>query len=183
MMKQNLFTLAFSFCSLLCVAVDRPAAGQSTPEGDESVAEKASASVTVSEARRQAELLHATVHATLQAVHHELHRPDEGLRLPADVLKDVFAEVEESQKVSLRWLAVEGQAMNTDHIARTDFEREAAKNLKAGHRNYEQVDAGVLRRAAPIILGNQCLKCHVPDRKSLENRIAGLIITIPVKQD
>ncbi|MCA9043870.1 MAG: hypothetical protein KDA69_06090, partial [Planctomycetaceae bacterium] len=38
----------------------------------------------------------------------------------------------------------------------------------------------ILRRAAPITLSNQYLKCHVPDRKSTEDRQAGLIISIPV---
>ena len=36
-------------------------------------------------------------------------------------------------------------------------------------------------RAAPITLTNHCLKCHVPDRKSTEDRTAGLIISMPVQ--
>ena len=38
---------------------------------------------TVDEARRQAELLHRAMHATLQVVHHVYYREDEGLAIPA----------------------------------------------------------------------------------------------------
>lgn len=133
------------------------------------------------QARRQAEILHTAMHATLQAVHHRYYQEDEGLLLPAATLKEVFAEMEKEHGVKLRWLAVEGQVMNTDHSARDDFEREAVKALKKGEPTHELVEKGIYRRAGPITLSNHCLKCHVPDRKSTEDRTAGLIISIPVK--
>ncbi len=133
------------------------------------------------QARRQAEILHTAMHATLQVVHHRYYQEDEGLLLPAATLKEVFAEMEKEHGVKLRWLAVEGQVMNTDHSARDEFEREAVKVLKSGKPKYEQVENGTYRRAGPITLSNHCLKCHVPDRKSTEDRTAGLIISIPVK--
>ena len=133
------------------------------------------------QARRQAEILHTAMHATLQVVHHRYYQEDEGLLLPAATLKEVFAEMEKEHGVKLRWLAVEGQVMNTDHSARDAFEREAVKVLKSGKPKYEQVENGTYRRAGPITLSNHCLKCHVPDRKSTEDRTAGLIISIPVK--
>lgn len=136
---------------------------------------------TLDEARRQAEILHTAMHATLQIVHHRYYREDEGLLLPAATLKEVFAEVEKEEGITLRWLAVEGQVMNTDHSARDDFEREAAKALKSGQPAYERIENGTYRRAGPITLTNHCLKCHVPDRKSTEDRTAGLIISMPVK--
>lgn len=136
---------------------------------------------TRDQAQRQAELLHTAMHATLQVVHHRYYREDEGLLLPAATLKEVFAELEQEEGVKLRWLAVEGEVMNTDHTARDDFEREAVKALKAGQPAYEQVENGTYRRAGPITLSNHCLKCHVPDRKNTKNRTAGLIISIPVK--
>jgi hypothetical protein len=136
---------------------------------------------TLEEAHRQAEILHTAMHATLQIVHHRYYQEDEGLLLPAATLKEVFAEVEKEQGIKLRWLAVEGQVMNTDHTARDEFEREAVKALKAGKPAYESTEQGVYRRAGPITLTNHCLKCHVPDRKSTEDRTAGLIISMPVK--
>ena len=136
---------------------------------------------TLEQARRQAEILHTTMHATLQIVHHQYYQEDEGLRLPAATLKDVFAEVEQEQGIKFRWLAVEGQVMNTDHSARDEFERQAVKALQKDEPAYELVENGTYRRAGPITLSNHCLKCHVPDRKSTEDRTAGLIISMPVK--
>ena len=135
---------------------------------------------TANEAWRQAEILHDTLHSTLQHVHHRFYREDEGLLLPAAVMKEVFADVERQQGIQLRWLAVEGQAMNTDHKPQNEFERAAFKALAAGKPAYEETTEGIYRRAGPITLSNQCLKCHVPDRKSTEDRTAGLIIAIPV---
>ena len=136
---------------------------------------------SVDEARRQAEILHEAMHHTLHVVHHELYREDEGLPIPAEIMKDVFTELEAEKGVSLRWLAVEGQAMNTDHKPRDAFEREAFTALESGEASYEKVDAGVYRRAGRIVLTNHCLKCHVPDRKDTEDRTAGLIISMPVE--
>lgn len=136
---------------------------------------------TRDQAQRQAELLHTAMHATLQVVHHRYYREDEGLQLPAATLREVFAELEQEEGVKLRWLAVEGEVMNTDHTAQDDFEKEAVKALKAGQPAYEQFENGTYRRAGPITLSNHCLKCHVPDRKNTKNRTAGLIISMPVK--
>lgn len=136
--------------------------------------------VSVPEARRQAALLHSAMHTALQLVHHRYYKEDEGLPIPAAVVREMFADVESEQPVRLRWLVVEGQAMNTDHLARDEFERSAVAALHADQPAHEQVEGGLYRRAAPITLSNACLKCHVPDRKSTENRTAGLIVTIPV---
>ncbi|MCA9058356.1 MAG: DUF3365 domain-containing protein [Planctomycetaceae bacterium] len=121
--------------------------------------------VSVREARRQAEILHTALHSTVQLVHHHYYREDEGLRLPASVMKEIFAEIERDEHVQLRWLAVDGVAMNTDHEPQTDFERKAVALLKQGQSAIEEVDGDVYRRAGPIRLSSHCLKCHVPDRK------------------
>lgn len=133
------------------------------------------------EARRQAEILHETIHSTLQLVHHQYYREDEGLPLPAAVLSHVFGELETEKGIRLRWLAVDGQAMNSDHKPQDAFETAAVKALKSGKRQFEQTEAGVYRHAGPITLSNHCLKCHVPDRTSLHDRTAGLIISIPIR--
>ena len=135
---------------------------------------------SIVEARHKAELLHTTMHATLQIVHHRYYREDEGLLLPAATLREVFSEIEREHNIQLRWLAVEGQVMNADHAPRDDFEKAAAKALEAGQDFHEQVLDGQLRRAAPITLSNHCLKCHVPDRKNTDDRTAGLIISMAV---
>ena len=135
---------------------------------------------TAQQARRQAEILHTSIHATLRVVHDRYYREDEGLPIPAAIMGDVFKELETEQNVRLRWLAVEGLAMNTDHLPQDSFETEAVKLLKSGKPFHEQSKDGFYRRAAPITLSSHCLKCHMPDRKSTNDRRAGLIIAIPV---
>jgi hypothetical protein len=158
------------------------AAGDSPPQPDSNAAEvmPVPRKVTVAEARRQAEQLHAAMHATLQLVHQRYYREDAGLPIPAAVVEEIFTSIEPDQPARLRWLVVEGQAMNTDHIAATPFEQEAVTALKGGADAFERVEGGIYRRAGPITLTNHCLKCHVPDRKSTEDRTAGLIVAIPV---
>ena len=138
---------------------------------------------TVSQARRQAEILHSTLHSTLRVIHDRYYREDEGLPIPAAILGEVFKDVETEQHVKLRWLAVEGLAMNSDHRPADEFERQAAEKLKVGEKSHEITTNGLYRRAAPITLSGHCLKCHMPDRKSTRDRIAGLIIAIPVTAD
>lgn len=137
---------------------------------------------TVEESRRQAEILHTVIGSTLRSVHDRYYRPDEGLPVPAAVLKELFPELEHEHQVKLRWLAVEGQAMNSDHKPQTPFENDAVTALKSGMRQYEQTENGVYRRAGTITLSNHCLKCHVPDRKNTKDRVAGLIIAISIEE-
>lgn len=146
------------------------------------VSETPELSPAVTQARRQAEILHTSLHATLQVVHDRYYREDEGLPIPAAIMGDVFKEIEEKDHIKLRWLAVEGQAMNSDHKPQDDFENDSVKSLKSGIPFHEQFDNGLYRRAAPITLSNHCLKCHVPDRKSTRDRVAGLVIAIPVEE-
>lgn len=134
------------------------------------------------QAALEADVLHDVLHDTLQIVHHRYYKEDEGLELPAGTMREVFADIEQEHQVKLRWLVVEGQAMNSDHVARDDFERAAVQALVSGKKKHETIDEGYYRRAGAITLSNVCLKCHVPDRRSTENRIAGLLISIPVRK-
>jgi len=138
--------------------------------------------VSVEEARRQAKLLHTAMHGALQLMHHRYYREDAGLPIPAAVSNELFAELDAESPVTLRWLVVEGQAMNVDHAAKTPFEKDAVAALQAGEKAFERVEDGTYRRAGPISLTSHCLKCHVPDRKSTRDRTAGLIISIPVTE-
>lgn len=133
------------------------------------------------EARGRAELLHDTLGDLLQVVHHEYYRLDEGLTLPAAAFKAVFAEVARKRKVELRWLAVNAPPMNVDHKADSEFEQQAVKALAAGAEHFERVENGVYRRAGRIMLESECLKCHVPNRRSTEARIAALVISLPIQ--
>ncbi len=137
---------------------------------------------SVAEARRQAELLHNSLHAALQIMHHRYYIEDEGLLLPAAAMKEVFADVQRESNVALRWLVVEGQAMNTDHEAQTAFEQEAARAIRDGKPSHEMAADGLYRRAAPILLTAHCLKCHVPNRTTTKTHKAGLVITVPLEK-
>ncbi len=134
---------------------------------------------SVAEARQRARLLHGMIHDTLQVVHARYFREGERLAIPAAALKDVFQEVEGRDGVRLRWLVVDGQAMNVDHEPQDEFERAAAEALKAGADGHEAAGDGEYRFAGPITLKAECLKCHLPSRSSNKPRTAGLLISIP----
>jgi len=138
---------------------------------------------THEQAQREAALLHDAMHATLQLVHHRYYKENEGLIIPASTLDEIFDDLEKEHQVQLRWLVVEGQAMNQDNIAVSEFEKNAVKSLQSGEKQVETIEQGMYRRAGPITLSNVCLKCHIPDRKSTANRTAGLIVSIPVLDD
>lgn len=136
---------------------------------------------TVAEARERARLLHETIHDTLQVVHAQYYREDEGLALPAATLKRVFQELAERRKVEIRWLVVDARAMNIDHNPRDEFEKQAVKALVGGKDEVDLTKAGVYRYAGLITLGSECLKCHLPNRTSNRSRKAGLVISMPVQ--
>jgi len=136
---------------------------------------------TVAEARGRAKLLHESTHATLQIVHHEYFREEKGISIPAATLKRVFRELAVRQKVELRWLAVNAQAMNVDHNPRNDFERQAVQALVAGKEDFEKVEEGVYRHVGVITLTSDCLKCHLPNRTSTKDRAAALVISMRIK--
>jgi hypothetical protein len=181
--------------SAIFVVLFSCAAGPGVIPADEKVASRDSsgtaiaelaatqAATTVSQARRQAEILHSTLHSSLRVIHARYYREDEALPIPAAILGEVFKDVETEQHVKFRWLSVEGLAMNSDHKPTDEFERQAAEKLKAGERSHEIIADGLYRRAAPITLSGHCLKCHMPDRRSTRDRVAGLIIAIPVNAD
>jgi hypothetical protein len=168
------------------VAFGSAAADDSLPgtSGDRRGTDASAAELpTVTEARGRAKLLHETIHATIQIVHHRYYREDEGLPIPALTLKDVFRELAEQRGVELRWLAVDAQAMNVEHRARDAFEKNAVEALAAGKEEFDAADNGLYRYAGVITLGSECLKCHLPNRTSTMPRAAGLTIAMPVRKD
>lgn len=134
------------------------------------------------EARGRARLLHETLHATLQIVHHEYYREDEALKLPAATMRQVFREIENRQQVELRWLAVNAEAMNADHKPRDDFEKQVVAAFTAGKDEHELIEDGRLRWAGMITLSSDCLKCHAPTRTNNKDRAAALVISIPLQR-
>jgi hypothetical protein len=142
--------------------------------------EPANDAPSVAEARQRARLLHGTIHDTLQIVHARYFREGERLAIPAAALKVVFKEVEGRDGVKLRWLAVDGRAMNIDHEPKDEFEKEAARALASGKDEHDLSADGVYRYAGPITLRAECLKCHLPGRSSNKSRTAGLLISMPV---
>lgn len=177
--KATVFSVFFTFVlgTWTLISADEATVSQSVPksEGTRPV-------LTTDEARSQAKLLHATIHSTLRVVHDRYYREDEALPIPAAAMGEIFKDIESMEHVKLRWLAVEGQAMNSDHVAQDAFETEAVNALKAGKPFHEEATERIYRRAAPITLSNHCLKCHMPNRRSTDDRTAGLIIAIPLEQ-
>lgn len=172
--------MATAVFSLALVAGKDGLAAEEKEVIPEVVSRKEAAAPTVAEARVRARILHDAIHGTLQLVHRDYFSPHDKDLIPSATLEEMFEELEETWGIAIRWLGVEGKTMNIDHKAKDSFEKEAVKNLAAGKPEFEVVEELVYRRAAPVVLHNACLKCHVPDRTSLENRVAGLVISIPL---
>lgn len=132
------------------------------------------------EARSRARLLHETIRGALQVVHRDLFDEDNALAIPSASLEDVFDELSESYDVDIKWLIVETDIVNVDHQPEDDFEEAAVKALKKGKSRHEAVEKNQYRFAGPIRLASQCLKCHVQNRTSTEDRTAGLLISMPL---
>ena len=138
---------------------------------------------TVEEARERARLIHASLSGALEVMHRDFFRRGESKAIPSESLQDVFDALAGRFGVTVRWLATEETVMNVEHKARDAFGRQALKAVGEGLREYSAVEGGRLRFAGSIVLQNQCLKCHVSNRTSLEDRFAALEISLPVKAD
>lgn len=171
------------FLLITAMTVIGLAAEKAVPE---KVCEEKKGAVTeqtpLSSARAQARLLHESLHATLLIVHRKYYREDEKLPIPSSVLDEVFEELSRTRKIQFRWISVNAEAMNIDHEPKTEFEKQAAAALSSGKKEYEQIQDGVYRHVGAICLPSQCLKCHMPNRRSTATRFAGLIISMPVKE-
>ena len=171
-----------AFAAFMSMSTSPLASRAETPQPSETAAPTTDSKLpSVAEARRRAEILHEAMHATLQVVHLQYFREDKGLAIPAATLRTVFRELGRRQGVDLRWLAVNAQAMNTDHEPQSDFEKEAVQKLSAGATSYEQTAGGTYRRVGTIALESECLKCHLPTRSDNRSRAAGLLIAMPIQ--
>ncbi|MCB1079455.1 MAG: DUF3365 domain-containing protein [Verrucomicrobiae bacterium] len=147
------------------------------PPSDQALADLPS---TEAEARGRARLLNETIHGTLQVIHRDFFGTDEELSLPSQSLKDVFKELERQFAVQVRWIGVNA-TKSKDHEPKDPFEKAAAAALLKGDKEYEAMEGNLYRHVGAIKIQNECLKCHVPFRTTLEDRVAGLGIYIPLK--
>lgn len=140
---------------------------------------------TKEEALGRARWMHEAMHGALQVMHRDFfgdgNDGDSGfLTLPSQSLEDVFEELARSWSVEIRWLGVNA-TKDIDHEPADEFEQKAADSLSKGAEEYAELEGDRFRYVGAIRLQNECLKCHVPDRRSLEDRVAGLAISMPLK--
>ncbi len=159
-------------------AVDESAPASVENPDDVQVLAKPKPSIT--EARQRAEILHDLLHHLLHDVHRNYYREDEGLLLPAATFHEVFDGFSKRNDIRIRWISVEVEPMNLDHRPANDFERDAVKALLKGQPAFDQTTDSEYKYAGPIRLTAECLKCHVPNRTSTRDRLAGIVITMPV---
>jgi hypothetical protein len=137
----------------------------------------------VAEARGRAELLHTTYEALLITVHRAYFDGRARASVPARVFEDAFVWVDAETKGKTKWISVNTEPMNLAHKPKTKFEKEAARALASGEKDFEKIENGVYRRAAAISLVASCLRCHEagPVQNRGRKRVAGLVISLPVK--
>jgi hypothetical protein len=134
----------------------------------------------VEEAKLRSQLLHEVLHGALQVMHRDFFNEEEKSKIPSESLEDVFEEMEKTWGVKIEWMAVDTKAMNVDHRADDAFQRKAVEIISAGSQSHEMKEGDLYRYAGVIPLGNRCLKCHVPNRTSLEERKAAVLISMPL---
>ncbi len=153
-----------------------------SPPTDQQVPANENLPINSAEARGRAKLLHATIHGALQVVHRDFFREGEKQPIPSQSLEVVFKELARTENVQVGWLAINTEAMNVDHKAKSDFEKQAVKVLRSGKTYFESITTDSYQYVGAIRLSAQCVKCHVPSRSSNKDRTAGLKITMPLKQ-
>lgn len=189
---QHVFSPCYRGCLILAVVVSGAVVtarceDNAEEEVDAAREEEALASLPtgLDEARGRAKWLHEVIHGSLQVMHRDFFGDgndgdNDSLSLPSQSLDDVFREMERSWQVKIRWLGVNA-GKGKDHEPADSFEETAARALEKGAGEYEAVEGGLYRFVGAIRLQNQCLKCHVPYRSSLEDRVAGLAISFPLQ--
>jgi hypothetical protein len=160
----------------LCLAVST---GTFLAEPEKKVAPAAPPPVAA-EAGMRARLLHETIHGALQVMHRDFFDEEKRHDIPSSSLEDVFVELKKQWDVEVAWMAVNAKAMSIDHRPQDAFQRAAAEAIAAGAERHEEIDGKRFRYAGAIHLGNSCLKCHVPNRTTLEDRRAAVLISLPV---
>jgi hypothetical protein len=103
----------------------------------------------------------------------------------AHVAKKLFKHMEAKGWHSARLIDATGEPANQANVARTDFEKRAVEELKAGKPYVDEVsrrDGKPVLRAATVVpaVMKQCLACHPTVKK--EGEVMGAIVyEIPIK--
>ena len=181
--RVNLSRRFFLHLSRQSLEVIHSAKNATTASTSDDKSSRVHPKTTLVEARTRAAILHETLHGTLQVMHRDFFREDEGLSIPSRSLEDVFAELEKSHGIQLRWIAVDLKAMNVDNEPETGFEERAVKSLKTGKPSFDETEKDVYRFAGRIRLSATCLSCHASRRSSNDDRAAALVISIPLSLD
>ena len=175
--------LALGF-TLFSVTYSPTALGDGEKDAERSAATNLPA--TEEEAKSRARWMHEIIHGSLQVIHRDFFGDGDDGRggrktLPSQSLEDVFKGMEEIWNVEIRWLGVDESVKDIDHEPQDEFEEDAAFALEDGAIEYGKMEKNRYRYVGAIVLKNECLKCHVPNRTSLEDRVAGLAIYMPLK--
>lgn len=139
--------------------------------------------ISLDEARGRARWIHELVHGSLQVMHRDFFGDgdDDALSLPSQSLDDVFDEMRRSWDVDIRWLGVNA-TRGKDHEPQDRFEEAAAKALEAGAEEYEGEERGRYRFVGVVHIKNECLKCHDRNRTTVDEKVAGLAISLPLQK-
>jgi hypothetical protein len=142
------------------------------------------APVTLEVARDRARLMH-TIYSTTLEVLHDRYFHGQRAMVPARAMEDVFDGLDRKLNVSARWISVNTKPMSITHEPKREFDKKAAAELAEGKAEYESIEDGRYYRATPIVLGAGCVSCHdgffrAPPKSP---RFAGLIVTMPLKQE
>lgn len=177
--------------AVLCAALvwcgelsgDESAAPQSDEQAASAEKPDAEDRVSVDVARDRAKLVHNIYASTLRVMHQRYFHGDNA-PVPARALEDVFSEIAWRSKVEAKWISANLQPMGVNHEPRTEFEKQAAKEISAGKESFESVEDGYYRRAGAIPLGAGCIKCHAGFLGTAPKtpRFAGLVISMPVDE-
>ena len=187
-LRPRLSLIALCVISGLYLAFLTTSSNGKSPKADTAdsseKADEAADKFTVPEARRQTKLLHDTYIATLHTVHRSYFDKDEREIIPARAMEEVFRQIDAETGGKTRWIAVNTPAMNIDHNPKEGFEKDAARELKQGKREFERVEDGIYLRAGAVSLFASCTKCHLSGLRPQQKvrSLAGLIISMPVKQ-
>jgi hypothetical protein len=119
----------------------------------------------------------AVVSITSTYVYEQAHTP------AASVAKDVFNAMHKKGWHSARLIDATGKPKKKENVAKTDFEKKAVAEIKAGKPYYEEVgetDGKPVFRAATVVpaVMKQCVICHGVKEGAL---LGAITYEIPIK--
>jgi hypothetical protein len=102
----------------------------------------------------------------------------------ARVTKKVFKHMAEKGHGSGRLLDATGAPFDEDNVAKTDFEKRAVREIKAGKAYYDEVgtkDGRPVLRAATVVpvVMKQCMACHAGYKEG--DVLGALVYELPIK--